>query len=374
MTDVTDFDLHGIVGIRLVGATAREAAAVTRQLGPIKAPLGREPDIVIRFQERLEFSTPIHYLGANDAGFTDDAFLVLQAKQKLPAKVQIPFDQIGGRCEIICEHGLTAVPHLIAIINLTMLAKGYLPLHASAFVYEGQGYLATGWAKGGKTEVLLAFMRQGAAYVGDEWVYLAPDGGGMLGIPEPIRVWQWHLDYLPDYRTLLTGKTSTRLKLLNWTVEAMGQSYLNGRQAKGRLTNRVKSLLVKQQYTHFPPFEFFGEENCPLSGPLDKVFFVLSHDSAEVTMRPIEPEEISRRMIFSLQEEQQGLEAFYRKFRFAFPDCRNPILENSAARQRQLLDAALAGKESYLLLHPYPAPIPELFEVMRPQVKDTARS
>lgn len=374
MTTAVDFDLHGIVGIRLIGATAREAAAVSRQLGPIKSPLSRDPDIVIRFQERLRLSTPIRYLGANDAGFTDDAFLVLRGKHKYPARVQIPFDRIGQRCEIVCERGLTAVPLLIAIVNLTMLAKGYLPLHASAFLYEGVGCLATGWAKGGKTEALLAFMTQGAAYVGDEWVYLSPDGKEMLGIPEPIRVWQWHLDYLPAYWADLDRKSRLRLQALDWSARIMQPPDWNGRTPSlFKMANRVRPLLEKQQYTHLRPLETFGETNCPLNGPLDKVFFVVSHDSAEVRLQPVEAEAVSRRMLFSLQEEQQPLESYYRKFRFAFPECRSELLENSAERQRALLDNTLAGKECYAVYHPYPAPIPEMFEAMRPHVREAIR-
>ena len=33
-----DYNLHGLAGVRVVGATARDAAAVDRQLGPIGRP------------------------------------------------------------------------------------------------------------------------------------------------------------------------------------------------------------------------------------------------------------------------------------------------------------------------------------------------
>jgi hypothetical protein len=248
-----------------------------------------------------------------------------------------------------------------------MLGKGYLPLHASAFLYKGQGCLVTGWAKGGKTETLLAFMDQGATYIGDEWVYLSPDGSQMFGIPEPIRVWQWHLDYLPSYQADLDRKTQARLKMLNWATNAMSLSSLNGKKnSLTKMAHRVRPLLEKQQYTHLPPFEAFGEENCPLSGPLNKLFFVISHEQNNTTMYPITAEDISSRMVFSLQDEQQRLEDCYRKFRFAFPECRNELLENSADYQRQLLQTALAGKESYVVFHPYPVDIPELFKVISP--------
>ncbi len=188
-TETSDFDLHGIVGIRLLNATPGDIAAVNRQLGPINKPLTRTPDIVIRFVDRLSFSSPVRYLGLDDAGFTDDAFLVFRGKHQARIRVQIPFDQIGNsQCEIVCESGVPAVPLLLPILNLTAISKGVLPLHASALIYDGKGILLTGWAKGGKTETLLAFAANGAEYVGDEWVYLSSDGQHMYGIPEPIRV------------------------------------------------------------------------------------------------------------------------------------------------------------------------------------------
>lgn len=67
------------------------------------------------------------------------------------------------------------MPLLIALVNATALSKGVLPLHASAVTFEGTGPLVAGWSKGGKTEALLSFMRRGALYVGDEWVYLSAD-------------------------------------------------------------------------------------------------------------------------------------------------------------------------------------------------------
>src|SRR5215813_6147866 len=206
-----DFDLHGLAGIRLIDASPHEVAAVVRQLGPIQRPLEREPDITIRFVERLATSSRVRYLGVDEAAFTDDAFLVLRSKHKARARVQIPFEQIGGRCEIVCERGLPAVPLLIPILNLTVLNKGALPLHASAFNYRGAGVLTTGWSKGGKTETLLAFMSRGAEYIGDEWVYITDDGARMYGIPEPIRVWDWHLQDLPQYRALVGRSDRARL-------------------------------------------------------------------------------------------------------------------------------------------------------------------
>ena len=99
---------------------------------------------------------------------------------------------------------------------------------------------------------------------------------------------------------------------------------------------------------------------------MDKVFFVASHASAAVTVEPIEPEEIARRMVFSLQEERVELMSYYHKFRFAFPEARNDLIEQAEALERNMLQQILAGKEAYAVYHPYPVPIPSLFEAISP--------
>jgi hypothetical protein len=78
-SEAIDYDLHGLAGVRLVDATPGDAAAVSRQLGPIRSSLDREPDIVIRFVDRLP-ANRLRYLGVGEAAFTDDAFLVLRSK------------------------------------------------------------------------------------------------------------------------------------------------------------------------------------------------------------------------------------------------------------------------------------------------------
>jgi hypothetical protein len=354
-----DFDLHGLAGIRLVDASPHEVAAVTRQLGPIQKPLTREPDITIRFVERLATSSRVRYLGVDEAGFTDDAFLVLRSKHKSRAKVQIPFEQIGQRCEIVCERGLPAVPLLIPILNLTVLGKGALPLHASAFNYRGAGVLTTGWSKGGKTETLLAFMSRGAEYIGDEWVYITSDGKQMHGIPEPIRVWDWHLQDLPHYRELVGRGDRAKLGAIKAVQSA-------GRVMPGKVSGRVMPLLKRQLFVDVHPKTLFGSGFGAMSGSLDKIFFVASHETPDVVVQQLDPQEIAQRMVFSLQYERLPFMAFYMMFRFAFPERSNALIEGAEELQRTVLTRVLADKEAYSVYHPYPVSIPSLFDAISP--------
>src|SRR5919107_3546463 len=199
----TDYDIHGLVGVRVLDASAADAAVVDRQLGGLRGLLDRDPDVVVRFVDRLEVKGPLRLLGVGDAAFDDDAFLLLRSRHKAPVRVRIDVARIGRGCEIVAERGVPAIPLLPAIVNLSALANGALPLHASAFLHRDTGVVATGWSKGGKTESLLAFARHGARYVGDEWVYVAADGERVHGLPEPIRVWGWQARQLPAVRARL---------------------------------------------------------------------------------------------------------------------------------------------------------------------------
>lgn len=365
-----DFDLHGIVGIRLINAGPGDLAAVKRQLGPIQSVLTRNPDIVIRFVDRMDLSSPVRYIGVEDTGFTDDAFLILRGKYQTSIKVQIPFDQIGNRqCEIVCESGVPAVPLLIAIINLTALGKDVLPLHASALLYNGKGVLVTGWSKGGKTETLLAFAANGATYVGDEWIYLSPDGERMNGIPEPTRVWYWQLQQMPRYKAMVHRRDLRRLQALDLFAKILKRlefSPLKRRANYLQILKRLTALVQRQLYVQLPPEKLFWQKAEKKSVSPEKIFFVVSHDQPDVTVQPINSQELAERMVFSLQEERIEFLSYYFKYRFAFPECPNPLIDQAEEIQRRLMLRAMANKKAYVIYHPYPFSIPSLFDTIRP--------
>lgn len=366
-----DYDLHGLAGIRLVNPSLSDAAAVSRQLGPIQSPLTGEPDITIRFVDQLPLNSRLHYLGVDEAAFTEDAFLVLRSKHKARAKVRIAFEQVGEQCEIVCERGLPAVPLLIPILNLTVLRRGALPLHASAFTYNGVGVVTTGWSKGGKTETLLAFMSRGAEYIGDEWVYISGDGKHIYGIPEPIRVWDWHLSDLPHYRALVGRSDRVRLRTMKLfqSAERVMPGGRRGTSAPAKVLNRVMPLVKRQMFVDMHPKRLFGPGFGGLSGTFDRLFFVGSHESPEVTVQPVDPQEVARRMVFSLQYERLSFMAYYMMFRFAFPEKVNSLIEQAEALQRKILEQVMEHKPAYAVYHPYPVPIPSLFDAISPFCK-----
>jgi hypothetical protein len=354
-----DFDLHGFVGVRVLDATPADVRTVTRQIGPLVAPLDREPDITVRFVDDLPAPGRLTYGGWPDSASDDENFYLLRGLDGVPARTLLPMQDVGGRCEIICERRAGRVPHLLAVINLTALAHGVLPLHASAFEYRGAGVLATGWAKGGKTETLLAFAARGGRYVGDEWIYLTPDGG-MHGVPEPIRLWHWHLEQLPLLRAALPAGTRARLRALPAAASSAAALGSRMRGMPASVARRAAPVVRRQAYVQLPPAELFGEEAIVLHGRLDHVILVASSDSDEVTVEPLSGAVVAARMRASLEEERAPFMEVYRQFRFLFPDRPSPVVEEATSIERRLLDQLLGDRPAHLLRHPYPVRLESL--------------
>ena len=357
-TTTVDYDVHGLVGIRLVDAGPTEVRAVTRQLGPPSEVLDREPDVTLRFVDRLPTSSPLRFLGAGEAAFTSDAFLVLRGRHKTRTRVQIPMAEIGGRCELVCERGLAGVPLLVAIINLTALGNGGVALHAAAFEHRGRGALVTGWSNGGKTEALLAFTDRGARYVGDEWVYIGADGRRLGGLPEPVRVWDWHLAELPELRRRVSRSSRVKLR----TLELASAVDLDRAPGGPRLAHAI----AKQRHVDLAPDRLLAAPLGTRRTALDLVFFVASTESPETTVAPMDPAEVADRMVASLAYERQPLLGFYEAFRFAFPGVVNPALESARDLEHQRLTAALGGVPTFRVDHPYPVSLRELADAMEP--------
>jgi hypothetical protein len=217
--------------------------------------------------------------------------------------------------------------------------------------------------------MLLTYASHGAEYIGDEWVYLSSDGQHMYGIPEPIRVWNWHLKELSYYKAKVSNSDLVRLRILNMvikTLDGLEESKVTGRSSLVKLSRRVNAILHRQINVDIPPERLFGKSVGATKGHPDKVFFVATHESPEIRVQPIDPHEIVQRMVFSLQEERGEFLSYYQKFRFAFPARSNPFIDQIEETQRKILTNVLAGKEAYAVYHPYPFSLPKLFEVTQP--------
>jgi hypothetical protein len=122
-------------------------------------------------------------------------------------------------------------------------------------------------------------------------------------------------------------------------------------------------------HVDWPPLDLFGPSALAPSGVPERIFFVVSHERPEIHVEPISPAEVAERMLFSLEYERERFMACYRKFRFAFPERANPLIDGARDLQRALLHKALEGRPAWAVRHPYPVEIPALYEALRPLLR-----
>lgn len=361
-----DFTLQNLIRIRLINPTEYDISRIRNKLGLEPEPFDptEQADITIEYHDRIT-TGDLTLLGQDSSGYDEKHFYILNVRNKA-TKVLIPFDQVGSRLHIQAEKGVRHVPLLNHIVNFRLIAKGYIPVHASAFVYNGHGILVPGWKTGGKTEALLSFASHGALYVGDEWVVISGDGRTMFGIPGPTSIKDWQFQYLEKLLPKIALQDRLKFKtihLLNGVHKLMdkigfGKSFL-ARNLEEMLPSFNRQLKIWKE-----PRQLFKDQYCHKPVSLDKIFLIQMHSDQEIFIERADAGAVAEKMIHTYDFEQGTFFDFYNAFKFAFPDRANDFLENVKEREAQLLRRAFSGKETYKVYRPHPVSFPELFQKM----------
>lgn len=365
-SSIVDYDLYGIVGIRLINPGERDIKNLSKLYANFRSELRREPDITIHYKENWQIGD-IFYLGLDEAGFNDDGFYILSSGRS-PLKIKIPFEQIGNKCELVCEQGIGGIPLLNHIINLTFLKKKYLPIHASAFLYNDVGALVIGWSKGGKSEALFSFIKNGAKFVGDETVIISPDGKKMFGIPVPVSIWEWQFSEIQELMPPLSMQKKILFKavhLIDGIHRVSSKSILKNNSIIKMMGDALPALRRQLNIRIDPEVIFDGKVQWEIVN-LDKIILAMSHSKNEISVKECSENKIASRMINSNLHELDSFYNYYSTFKFAFPGLSNNFLERVPEIYNDLLSKALSGIESYKVLHPYPVSFDKLYRAMKP--------
>lgn len=326
-----DYDLHGIVGVRVVNASAADRARVERHIGSRRASLARAPDIVVRFVDRLQTGA-LRYVEPGRIA-ADDAGLVWLRDGRRPMRARLVFGG-RGRYEIVCERGTTSIPFLNLLVNDVALDRGCVAVHASAVNCHGTGVLMPAWAHGGKTTALAALLARGAQYVGDEWIFLAPDGARMHGVLQPLHVPAWQLAQMSA-----AGSVDRSVAAAADALAALAPSQ--------RLAEGVRRRLGRT----IDPASAFGPDRVRESSPLDVVMMMIRHESPDIRVEPCDSPSIVSRIEAATAAETQPLITAALARDFALAGHCAADFERSRER-RALLTRAIAGKAAFLVYHP----------------------
>lgn len=362
----THLSVHPDIHLRLVNATDADVDAIIRQTGASHVSSVSDCDLVVRYVSRLETKQPLRHLMMGDAGFTDEEFWVFMGRDHaclvLGDSERVP--------EIICASGTSQIPMLTWMIHLAAIGKGILPMHASAFCFQGHGVVASGWPKGGKTSSLFAFLAHDAQFISDDWLYIDRDGMA-YGIPQPIKLSDWQLAQLPQIRSRVPASKLQRMRIVRAvdTFERrIPERWRRGFAPATAFHQVVHYLNKKQRHVYLKPQDLFGQGVEAFTGNIETVLITLSHESSEIVVRETSVEEAVERLTYAQLHEWQELRDIYIQYRYAFPHLRVEIIDQLESCLRQMLTTALHDKQILTVMHPHPVPLNHLFESVAPRI------
>jgi len=359
-SSIVEFDVHGLAGIRLVDASPSDLAAVSAQIGPASV-LSETPDLTIRFAKDLAPERPVNWIEPHSIGFSDEGLFLYAADSGAGPTGCLRLEAPGPRWELRCRTGQGSVPLLLPLVDLVVSAKGAFALHASAFTYRGTGVAVAGFARSGKTTALLAFMTRGAAYIGDDRVYLQAEEKRIYGLAQPLALRATHLAELPGLARTVGRRGRSRLRLCQALERTANMAARI--ESVGDLARRVAGAAGDASVS-VSPERIFRE--CPRQGRLDKAFLAFVHDSPDVRVEPVEPRHLAERLVFSVRAERLPLWRLYYAFRYAFPEQAEVFGEDAEDVEAERLANALEGTGTYALYHPYPAPVQAIHDALVP--------
>lgn len=364
-----EYDVHGVVGIRLIDPSAADLQALDLWLGPFRKPLASAPDVTVRYVDTLQ-SEDLSYIEHGRTGFDSHYFYLLRDRSAVP-RVRFPYDEVGGVCEIVCERGIGDVPFLMDAIRLRALARGFIPLHASAVVHDGVGVLMPAWAHGGKTTGLLALAAAGAEYVGDEWVLLSSDGSRMYGLPQAVPLHRWQVEQLGGVRGRVSAPKRTAAAAVRLIARA-AEVGAGGIEAPGPFLQRAVAAADRRLDVHVDPVVLPGGVRPNAVADVHRVLFMIRRVVPGIVVERAQAAQVAVRAAAATAREHAAALTSYLAYRCAFPGRPNPWLEHVPQLLEESLIAALAGKETYLVHHPSPCSLLDLFAAMEPACRPMA--
>jgi hypothetical protein len=362
-----DVSLHGQVRLMLTGATPDDVQAVMRACGASRDSGEGLPDVEVRFVRDRPTDVAWRHLG--DAYCADGRFALGHSLYRSPLEIELPTAPGPAPFRVTYpSNACRRFPWLRSMINGKCVAKDVLGVHATAFTFEDRGYLVCGWPRGGKTGILLAYLLHGARYLAAEWVYVTDGGQTMQGVPESLRLRDWHLRQVG--RQVQGVGMGERLRLWERQGTATGMRWIS-RALETTLPTAVAPPLRKfvaavdrRRYVDRPVADWLGDEIGPRAAPINIIMLVGTHTASDVRITRLDAEAAKRRLAVLHEEDWNDLTLAYRRWAYAMSDP-SDWLDDFSHKRGRLLDQLVAGKNLYSVDHPRDIGLADLFHQLK---------
>ncbi len=232
------------------------------------------------------------------------------------------------------------------VLQLALLGRGCVAVHAAAVEVAGRAVLLAGWSESGKTEVALALLEQGAAFLSDKWTVLDSDGSASV-FPIGVGVRRWALRYLPRLAHSLPPNARRQLRAAAFaaSVSRPARRATAGTGARGRVGELFEQGLAMVDRAALTPSELraaYGQHDDPgRKVPLGLVVLLTSTPADEVSARPVSPEWAAARLARAAAYERRELFSLLQRRAYAEPLAEADSVAEAIAAERRLLEPLL---------------------------------
>lgn len=367
---VADFEVPGVLRVRAHDASSDDLAAVARAVGSPRAATNEPADVTVRFVDELSPAL-LHILDGGTMGYDDERVYFLEATGRR-AVAGVTLGERWGEALIVCRRGARRVPFLSAAVDFAALARGWVPVHGSAWVTRGGlGVVAAGWARSGKTGALLEACEAGAIPVGDDRVLLSRDGSRMIGLGRPIEVKRWHLAQLalpalggrPLQRAVARFTSALAARLAGPPGRA------SGRESAGvGLAYKVLDRLRTSSNIELDAHLLRASPSALAEARPDALMILETHRHPSVVAEQADARTVPSRLAAQTAAELGPALRAHLAFEYAHPGRGWRDVGRTAEVAREALSGATRGVPAFLVRHPYPCSLRELGSVIREAV------
>lgn len=330
------YDVGGLVRIGLEGDASGLDSALERAFSPYRSSVPAE--IVVRVGPRP--TGKLRTLGRSPVAVDRGrAFAV----DHLGRAADLPLDRItDDEVELRVEAGFYPSTFFNRVLQPLLRARLALRrdtalVHAAGFVHEDERTVLAGWSGAGKTTLMLQALRDGAHYLGNDWVLL-----DAAGVAHPYSL------QLNVYRRTLAGFPGLVSQLphstrRSWRVKLAAERLLAGLSRAAAPVPALSRAMAE--------IARLSSESAPLPTSVDAVvdglvvgdagsldLFVLLDDVSQPTI--VDPELAAERVITNLRYESVTLWSDW--LAAAYGTGRAPIVDDVLGAEADIVRSGLA--------------------------------
>lgn len=287
MTGWLNFDMHGVVGMR-VAADAPAAAQLRDMFAPFQTDSLERVDLTVD-ADLEELQGKIH---ADDGDRYNEDGLHLD-----DARVQVFNEGAGFRVHGRSELLTTVLP----LVDRVAVRKGVAMIHAATVDFRGRGVLMAGTGGAGKTSTVAKLIGiDGVRFMGDDWAFLGYDGR-LLGYAKPMLIRPHHRELYPH---LFTPGAKRKVLIPSWLSGPMGKLATAIHPTIVRYP-RVARFFRRWSPEHMmvTPQKAFPTADFATEAQLSAALYIERVEQPEITVEPVDAAWMAARLLGNYHDE-----------------------------------------------------------------------